>query len=138
MLDPRDPFAPSWVESFKENPTFFALVAVAAAAGVALGIVALVLALKRSGIGIALGAVAALAGIAAIGLGAFGWSSQRHSTDHTIAAVSGLTAHEAERIHADGYQRAQYPLLFGGGAGALPLLLGAVSAGTALARREPR
>ena len=135
MIDPR--LEPTLFEAFRVNPIWMFLAAVIAVAGVVLAVIGLVFAIKRSPTGIALGVAAALAGLLAVGIGAFDHFRRLQRIEY-VASIPGLSARDVARIREYDTKAAQYPLFFGAGIGALPLLLGAGSAGAAAARKKPR
>ena len=85
---------------------------------------------------VALGLLAALAGLGAFAAGGLGWVSQRTRTDGATTAP-GLTANDRERLQAYGYAEAVMPFEFGAGAGALPLLAGTAAFGFGLRKKRP-
>lgn len=129
------PPEPTFLDAFKENPAPIFLAFVLGAAGFALVVVALTLALKRSRAGVLLGVAAAACGVGAMLSGVYGTISKRRYTDEVITAP-GLTAKDIERIRAYAYAEASFTWEAGAGAGLLPLLGGVGSAGLALARRK--
>jgi hypothetical protein len=117
--------SPTFVDSFRENPLFIALAVLLSLPGFLAGAIGIVLSSRRAA-GTALGAVALVCGLSAVGAGAMGMMIAR---SHTLGAVSapGLSAIDRERILDYGNAAATKQLEAGIVIGALPALLGLVA-----------
>lgn len=126
---------PSFLEAFKQNPLFFLVSIFFGGLGLALAVLALVLASRASKLGIVIGLVAVLAGLGALGSGVVGWLTSR-SLVESAAASPGLSASDRSRIMEAGNAEAIYSLELGIGVCALPLLLGMAACGLGIAKRK--
>jgi len=122
-------------QTFKEDPLFFLLAILVAGGGVVLGIIALVARARSRGAAVSLGAIAVVAGLSAMGLGAVGSARLRASAE-AVQKLPGLTAADLVKLRAQSDAEARHPLMVGLGAGAVPLLLGGLALVLALTGRS--
>jgi hypothetical protein len=104
------------------------------AAGVAAAGVGLIVALVKpaSGLGLAMGMTGAVLGLLAGGAGALGAIRGRQ---RVIAAVAGVDASQKQEILRQGMWEASIPQAYGLYVGAPLMVIGALAAGLAVARR---
>jgi hypothetical protein len=127
----------SFVETFKENPTFFLLALLLGGVGFALVLVAAIVLGKRPRVTMGLGAAAAVAAVLAMGVG-FGGAAIGRTRMAAVASAPGLTAKDRVRLTLAAAAEGRHVRNFGLAVGFVPLIAGIALFAAGLSRSQKR